>query len=122
MFKAAEMDLTIEGNPSFENIPTIVESVLSMCLKEAVTNVVKHSRGTACRITFEQLPNEYVIMVEDNGIGMASGGTMQLGSGLRGMRERLEFVNGNLQVEGEEGTRLTIRVPVVLTHIIKEAD
>ncbi|RST72526.1 sensor histidine kinase [Siminovitchia acidinfaciens] len=122
MFKAAEMDLKIEGNPSFAHIPGIVENVLSMCLKEAVTNVVKHSRATACCITFEQLPNEFVIMVEDNGIGMESGGTMQPGSGLRGIRERLEFVNGNLQVEGEEGTRLTIRVPVVLTHIIKEAD
>ena len=50
MLKAAEMDFTIEGDPAFTNIPTIVENVLSMCLKEAVTNVVKHSYGTACCI------------------------------------------------------------------------
>lgn len=47
---------------------------------------------------------------------------MQNGSGLRGIRERLEFVNGSLQIEGEKGTKLTIRVPVVLKHIMKEAD
>lgn len=122
MFKAAEMDLTIEGNTAFEKIPAIIESVMSMCLKEAVTNVVKHSMGTACRITFEQSPNEYVIIVEDNGIGIEHEGKAQPGSGLRGMRERLEFVNGTLQVEGREGTKLTIRVPVVLTHIMKEVD
>lgn len=122
MLKAAEMDLTIEGNPSFGEIPAIVESVLSMCLKEAVTNVVKHSKGTACRIRFEQLPDEYVITVEDNGIGIARTEKSEPGSGLRGIRERLEFVNGSLQVEGREGTKLTVRVPVVLTHIMKEAD
>ncbi|RWR07840.1 sensor histidine kinase [Siminovitchia fortis] len=122
MLQAAEMELIIEGNPSFGQIPAIIESVLSMCLKEAVTNMVKHSRGTACRIKFEQLPNEYVLSVEDNGIGIVRGGKLEPGSGLRGMRERLEFVNGSLHVEGEEGTKLTIRVPVVLTHIMKEVD
>ena len=46
ILKAAEMDFTIDGDPAFTNIPAIVENVLSMCLKEAVTNVVKHSYGT----------------------------------------------------------------------------
>ncbi|MFS0647299.1 sensor histidine kinase [Siminovitchia sp. 179-K 8D1 HS] len=122
MFKAAEIDLTIAGDPSFHQLPGIVENVLSMCLKEAVTNVVKHSQGTSCWITFEQLPNEYVISIEDNGMGIAHEGNTQSGNGLRGMRERLEFVNGTLQVEEGKGTKLTIRVPVVLKHIVKEAD
>ena len=74
MLKAAEMDFTMEGDPAFTNIPTIVENVLSMCLKEAVTNVVKHSYGTACYVSFEQLPNEFVITVKDNGIGITRGG------------------------------------------------
>ena len=48
ILKAAEMDLTIEGDPIVYQYPSIVENVLSMCLKEAVTNVVKHSYGTTC--------------------------------------------------------------------------
>ncbi|MCG7335247.1 sensor histidine kinase [Sporosarcina sp. ACRSM] len=119
MLRAAEMDFTMEGDPQFNNIPTIVENVLSMCLKEAVTNVVKHSYGTACHVTFEQMPNEFVITVEDNGIGITRGGETSPGSGLKGMRERLEFVNGNLSVEGGKGTKLTVRVPAVLTHIME---
>lgn len=118
MLKAAEMDLIIVGDPSFVQIPAIVENVLSMCLKEAVTNVVKHSYGTYCHVKFEQLPNEFVITVEDDGIGIARGGETLPGNGLRGMRERLEFVNGTLKVEGGQGTKLSIRVPVVLTHIM----
>ncbi|MFD1708171.1 sensor histidine kinase [Siminovitchia sediminis] len=122
MFQAAEMDLTIEGNPAFPQIPAIAESVLSMCLKEAVTNIVKHSQATSCRISFKQLADDYVVTVEDNGIGISSGKNRQHGSGLSGMRERLEFVNGSLHIDEIEGTKLTIRIPVVLTHIMKEDD
>ncbi|BAQ09251.1 two-component sensor histidine kinase [Bacillus sp. OxB-1] len=119
ILKAAEMDCTIEGNPVFTKIPTIAENVLSMCLKEAVTNVVKHSFGTACHITFAQLPNEYLITVEDDGIGIPGRGETSPGSGLKGMRERLEFINGSLHIEGGAGTKLYIRVPAVLKQIVE---
>lgn len=116
---AAEMEFSIEGNPVFKDIPTIAENVLSMCLKEAVTNVVKHSFGTSCCITFFQTPDEYGITVSDNGIGITRNGETLPGSGLQGMRERLEFINGGLDIESGKGTILTIRVPVILTHIMK---
>ena len=119
MLKAAEMEYTIKGNPSFTNIPAIVESVLSMCLKEAVTNVVKHSYGKTCCVSFEQLSNEFVINVVDDGIGITRGGETSPGNGLTGMRERLEFVNGSLRVEGGKGTKLSIRVPAVIQHIME---
>ncbi|KXH80738.1 sensor histidine kinase [Sporosarcina sp. HYO08] len=119
ILSAAEMDVTIEGEPVFTDIPTIAENVLSMCLKEAVTNVVKHSFGNSCRITFFQTPDEYVITVADNGIGITRSGETSAGSGLQGMRERLEFINGRLDIESGKGTVLKIRVPVILTHIMK---
>lgn len=121
ILKAAEMDFTVVGVPVFTNIPAIVENVLSMCLKEAVTNVVKHSYGTSCRIVFEQSPDEFVINVEDDGIGITRGGETSPGNGLKGMRERLEFINGSLRVDGGKGTKLSIRVPVIIKHIV-EAD
>ena len=81
---------------SLENTPLLVENVLSMCLKEAVTNIVKHSNATWCRILIKQSPTEVLIQVEDNGNGMPDGVTSFQGHGLQGMRERLEFVNGTL--------------------------
>ena len=119
ILKAAEMDFTVVGDPVFTSIPAIVENVLSMCLKEAVTNVVKHSYGTSCRIVFEQLPDEFVIKIEDNGIGITRGGETSPGNGLNGMRERLEFINGSLRIEGGEGTKLSIRVPVIIKNFVK---
>lgn len=115
---AAEMACTIEGDTVIKKLPAIVENVLSMCLKEAVNNVVKHSEATKCTITFIQEPNELVAIVEDDGIGLPS--SIDRGTGLKGMRERLNFVNGTLQIATDEGTRLTITVPNVITHQVEE--
>ncbi|WP_449329112.1 sensor histidine kinase [Savagea faecisuis] len=115
---AAEMECVIEGDTVIKKLPAIVENVLSMCLKEAVNNVVKHSKATKCTITFIQEPNELVAIVEDDGIGLPS--SINRGTGLKGMRERLNFINGTLHIAAEEGTQLTITVPNVITHQVEE--
>ncbi len=111
---AADIALSIDGNPEFQNVPPLVENVLSMCLKEAVTNVVKHSAATTCHLTFQQLPDELLIQVEDDGIGIRIGEEDRPGNGLRGIRERLEFVNGSLAIETGKGTTLSIHVPIII--------
>jgi two-component system sensor histidine kinase DesK len=120
MLEAAEMELIIEGNPELTNTPLFVENVLSMCLKEAVTNVVKHSQASSCNVLIEQSPNELLIKVHDNGIGISEKIDSFTGHGLRGMRERLEFVNGSLEIESSNGTILTIRVPNVIQQTKQE--
>ncbi len=114
ILKAAEMELTVKGNPEEMDIPPLVENVLSMCLKEAVTNVVKHSYGAKCHIEFEQSVNEFLIRVEDDGIGIPGKGINLPGNGIKGIRERLDFVNGSLDIEANAGTKLTIRVPDII--------
>lgn len=118
ILSAAEIELRIEGNPNVTQIPSNAENVLGMCLKEAVTNVVKHSEATICEVEFKQTEDEVSIVVRDNGKGMKEGPSV--GSGLKGMRERLEFVNGSLLSEIDHGTKLTIRMPVVITHQVEE--
>src|SRR5690606_8993293 len=112
LLKAANIDSSIHGSPHLISTPLLVENVLSMCLKEAVTNVVKHSGATSCKVLIEQSESKIEIHVWDNGVGIKDDiGTN--GNGLRGMRERLEFVNGKLKVEALEGTKVTIQVPKI---------
>ncbi|MCM3710569.1 sensor histidine kinase [Sporosarcina luteola] len=115
---AAEIELRIEGDPAVTHIPSNFENVLGMCLKEAVTNVVKHSEATVCNVIFKQKEDEMSIIVHDNGKGMKA--VKSVSTGLKGMRERLEFVNGSLEIEEGNGTTLTIRIPVVITHQVEE--
>jgi two-component system sensor histidine kinase DesK len=111
LLTAAEIDFLCEQDFSFQNVNLFTENILSMCLKEAVTNVVKHSKATVCNVSFEQTPRETTIRVQDNGKMGVTEADLNKGSGLIGMRERLEFVNGSLKIETNNGTTLIIKVP-----------
>ena len=55
-------------------------------------------------------------MVQDDGQGGASHeGAFREGSGLRGMRERVESVQGEIDVENEGGTLVRVRLPLMAT-------
>ncbi len=95
-----------------ENIPSIPQNILSMCLKEAVTNVVKHSEAKNCYIMLKQIAGKLQLVIEDDGIGFRE--NKASGNGLHGMSERLELVDGKLEIRAEKGTQLTFTIPVVV--------
>ncbi len=121
ILKAAEIDLILEGDPRMANASLMTENVLSMCMKEAVTNIVKHSSATTCLIAIEPSPTEFVIRVKDNGVGISGESVYFKGNGLRGMKERLEFVNGVMEIVSDAGTMIVFRVAIVFKQPEKEA-
>ncbi|MNR53694.1 Sensor histidine kinase DesK [compost metagenome] len=52
--------------------------------------------------------------MKDNGVGIAESARDYRGHGLQGMKERLEFVNGTLDIVPDNGATLVIRVPNVI--------
>lgn len=109
ILKAAEIEFVVTNELSTKNISLLTENILSMCLKEAVTNVVKHSKANKCTVALEQTWKETVMTIHDD--GKFKGTFDNKGSGLIGMKERLEFINGSLELSTEEGTTLKIIVP-----------
>lgn len=83
------------------------ESVLALALREAVTNVIRHSAATRCQVHLTQQEGGVRLEIYDNG----KGGTFHEGSGLSGMRQRIEALGGSLQVEGNKGTKLLLTLP-----------
>ncbi|WP_416827014.1 sensor histidine kinase [Ectobacillus polymachus] len=120
ILKAAQIKLVSEKKIPSVNVSLLIENILCMCLKEAVTNVVKHSKAKTCYISFLQTSNETIIKVRDDGISIGKADFFNKGSGLIGMRERLEFVNGSLDVVAEEGTMLIIKAPNLVSLSDKE--
>jgi len=84
------------------------ESVFALALREAVTNVVRHAQATVCRLSLRRDGPYCELEIADNG----RGGSLVEGSGLSGMRERVEALGGILERDGSHGTLLRIRVPV----------
>ena len=120
MLQAAQIDLIAEEELTLTNVSPFLENLLSMCLKEAVTNVVKHSKACTCRIAIRQSWNEIWITVQDDGIGIVESQDLAKGNGLLGMKERLEFVNGSLEICSEKGTALIMKVPNIVKQTVKE--
>jgi len=92
-------------------LPALVESALALALREAATNVQRHARAHAVRVTLRRDGTAALLRVEDDGRGAA----IKPGHGLRGMEERLASVGGRLELESStggtsRGTRLTVRV------------
>lgn len=122
LLQAAEIELILKQQVTLQHVSLFLENILSMCLKEAVTNVVKHSQGSICQITISQSESGITILVSDNGIGMKNRKNQTKGNGLQGIKERLEFVNGSMEILNEDGTTLMMSVPHdVLIHRKGEA-
>ncbi len=111
ILNAAKIDFEGVNDFKLTNVNLLTENILGMCLKEAVTNIVKHSGATICSISIEQTWKEIIMTVKDNGTFKEPCESEVKGSGLAGMKERLEFVNGNLEILKDKGTTLIIRVP-----------
>ena len=116
ILKAAQIKLRLNGDKREINMPTLAENVISMCLKEAVTNIVKHSKATICRINFYQSDDEFKMTIQDNGIGFKRSHELEGGNGLNGMQERIEFINGSLEIENGDGTTVILKIPLAITH------
>jgi two-component system sensor histidine kinase DesK len=99
--------------PDLTGVREESESALAWALREAVTNVVRHSGAGRC--TVELLRRQTLdgpqleLSVEDNGSGDSGGGP---GNGLTGLAERLEKAGGSLEAgRFRHGFRLVARVP-----------
>ena len=105
----AGVRLTREGSLPASLSPA-EETVVAMVLREAITNIVRHSRATLVKVSIRSLAGALVVNVSDNG----RGGIVQEGSGIRGMRERMEALGGHFAWESSAraGTALHCEFPL----------
>jgi two-component system sensor histidine kinase DesK len=84
------------------------DGVLAWCLREAVTNVVKHSGAKRCDVRIFRDDGLARLDVSDDGHGADS---LHGGSGLAGMRERVAMVGGSVKVESNAGLHVRVSIP-----------
>ncbi|MGW1049839.1 sensor histidine kinase [Streptomyces sp. NPDC001118] len=110
---AAGVTADVPAWPDLTGVPEESESALAWALREAVTNVVRHSGADKCliRLTHRQTLDGPMLelCVEDNGSGGSGKGP---GNGLTGLTERLEKAGGTLEAgRVRHGFRLVAHVP-----------
>ncbi len=94
-----------------ERLPAPVEATAYFVAGEALANVVKHAHASHVTIEVTRANGRVAIDVTDDGVGGADAG----GAGLRGLRDRVEALDGRLRVESPSagGTRVTAAIPCV---------
>jgi two-component system sensor histidine kinase DesK len=100
--------VAVQANTAEVNLTPAQESVVAMVVREAVTNVVRHAAARNCQVHLSSFEGNCLLEIQDDG----NGGSSMEGNGLRGMRERIEALGGNLQRQISSGTKLTIRFPL----------
>jgi signal transduction histidine kinase len=92
-------------------LPDHVEVAAYYAASEALTNAAKHARASAVRVELDADDAMLRLTVRDDGIG---GADPAQGSGLTGLRDRIEAVGGTLDVTSPAGggTTVLIKIPV----------
>ena len=108
---AARAPLPVELQAPTERLAPPVEAAAYYVVAEALTNVVKYAEASAVNVTVEQRDGHVVVEVADDGVG---GAKPAEGSGLSGLADRVEALDGTLRVESPagRGTRITAEIPV----------
>ncbi|MGE6549746.1 sensor histidine kinase [Bacillus mycoides] len=113
ILQAANIELEVKQEANSSSLSPIEQNILGMCLREAVTNVVKHSKAKACTVSILESQGELILKVEDNGVGLEE--QNHDGNGIRGMKERISLIDGVVELDTiNPGTLLTVKVPIVI--------
>ena len=94
-----------------ERLPEPVETAAYYVVAEALTNVAKYAKANAAMVRVSRDNGRAVVEIADDGIGGANVGG---GSGLRGLADRVEVLDGRLRVESPPngGTRIQAEIPL----------
>jgi predicted ATPase/signal transduction histidine kinase len=92
-------------------LPGLCEVTAYYVAAEAFTNAAKHANASAVDIVIEEAGGTLTVQVRDDGAGGADAGR---GSGLTGLRDRVEAVGGGMTLDSPAGagTVLTVLLPV----------
>jgi signal transduction histidine kinase len=107
----ARAPVPVELNVELEDrLPERLEVAAFYLVSESLANVGKHANATSATVDVARTNGQVVVEVVDDGIG---GADTELGSGLRGLADRVEALGGRLRIWSPKGggTRLRAEIP-----------
>jgi NarL family two-component system sensor histidine kinase LiaS len=102
--------ITVECQINADNsLPASIDKAYWMVIQEALSNAAQHSKATRIDVYFMQSGWTVELVIKDNGRGFNLEEVVGRGLGLLSMRERMEALGGQLNIESapNEGTRIT---------------
>jgi signal transduction histidine kinase len=109
----AVLDLKLEITDNIPALPPNAEQCLFRVAQEAITNVLKHAKAKELVVKLEYQEKRVSLTIQDNGIGfntLTDNETKHFG--LLGMKERVDFIKGDLNITSQPGAGTTVKLTV----------
>ncbi|MBB4906327.1 sensor histidine kinase [Actinophytocola algeriensis] len=108
----AGLPVTVEVDGEKRPVPKGVDAAALRIVQESLTNTYRHAGPTSATVTLGYRPAELTVQVDDEGRGSAES-SVGTGSGLTGMRQRVEALSGTFAAGPKPGGgfRVTARFP-----------
>ena len=107
------VDLTIRG--ARRPLPAGIELSAFRVVQESLTNVLKHANASKAQVIVDYSDRDLIVEIDDDGRPSATTGTG--GSGLAGMRERVNLCGGEFKAgRGDAGFTVRARIPLAASH------
>ncbi|MFD9129026.1 sensor histidine kinase [Kitasatospora sp. NPDC059571] len=114
VLRAAGVTCEIDLGPDAAALPPLAQSVLGWVVREAATNVLRHSEAASCAVRLRVSGGTALLEVENDGVGERGGAAAAPGTGLVGLRERLAAHGGRLTVPPASGGRFRLAASLPL--------
>jgi signal transduction histidine kinase len=103
---AGRSEVPVNLSVTTERFPPAIEAAAYFVVAEGLTNVARYSEASSAAVNISHLDGRLVVEVEDDGKGGADAGR---GSGLRGLADRVEVLDGCISLESPEGEGTRLR-------------
>ena len=103
--KAAGISFVVEG--AAPPLNSHHSKVLGLAVRETTTNIIRHSGARQARMQLSHDGPDLVIVMEDDG----DAGSIDEGSGLKGLRQRVEDLGGRVVISLSSGFRIALHIP-----------
>lgn len=112
-----EIEASLSTQPG--KLQSDAATTLYRVAQESLTNIEKHSHANKVSVILQQMGNMLQLIIRDDGVGFDVGAALRKsGIGLRNMRERVEFIGGEFEVESEPGFGTEITVLLELDGLV----
>jgi signal transduction histidine kinase len=109
---AGRSEVPVRLSVTTERFPSAIEAAAYFVVAEGLTNVARYSEASSASVSISHLDGRLVVEVEDDGKG---GADADRGSGLRGLADRVEVLDGSISLESPEGEGTRLRAEFVVT-------
>jgi signal transduction histidine kinase len=108
--KATHIEVDFSAGNARGEYSAAVDSAVYHLIQEALLNAFRHGKAPLVRVSLWESESELLVAVGDDGVGAS---TFKEGIGLRGMRERLEALSGELRITARPGSfTVHARIPI----------